>query len=125
MATKTFAQLQKQIAELQHEAAAVRAKEMVGVIESIRDAIGHYHLTVEHLFGVKPAEVAPPGKARAVGGQAAAKKTAAGRSSAKGRKVPVKYRDELGNTWTGRGSRPRWLRAAIEDGMSVEDFAVK
>src|SRR5262249_2726915 len=28
----------------------------------------------------------------------------AGRSSQKGRKVPVKYRDKSGNTWAGRGA---------------------
>ena len=29
-----------------------------------------------------------------------------GRSSLKGRKVPIKYRDRAGNTWAGRGAQP-------------------
>ncbi|HEX9272365.1 MAG TPA: H-NS histone family protein [Candidatus Binatia bacterium] len=49
-----------------------------------------------------------------------------GRGSAlKGRRVPIKYRDRAGNTWAGRGARPRWLVAAIKEGKKLEDFAVE
>ncbi len=27
-------------------------------------------------------------------------------------------------TWTGRGRKPRWVVAALEDGKSLEDFAI-
>jgi DNA-binding protein H-NS len=47
------------------------------------------------------------------------------RSSMKGRKVPVKYRDKEGNTWAGRGARPVWLREKIKAGAKLEDFAVQ
>ena len=36
----------------------------------------------------------------------------------------VKFRDEAGNTWVGRGPRPLWLRDALAAGRKVEDFAV-
>src|SRR5262245_62213430 len=36
-----------------------------------------------------------------------------GRSSLKGRKVAVKYRDKSGNTWAGRGAQPIWLREKL------------
>lgn len=42
-----------------------------------------------------------------------------------GTKRPVKYRDEKGNTWTGVGQRPRWLRAAMAAGATLEQFAVR
>jgi DNA-binding protein H-NS len=42
----------------------------------------------------------------------------------KGRKAPVKYRDRAGNTWAGRGAKPRWLVAAIKRGKKVEDFLI-
>jgi DNA-binding protein H-NS len=48
----------------------------------------------------------------------------AGRSSLKGRKVPVKYRDKSGNTWAGRGAQPRWLREKLKAGAKLEQFAV-
>jgi DNA-binding protein H-NS len=48
-----------------------------------------------------------------------------GRSSMKGRKVPVKYRDKEGNTWAGRGAHPVWLREKIKAGAKLDDFAVQ
>ena len=48
-----------------------------------------------------------------------------GRSSLKGIKVPPKYRGPGGETWAGRGARPRWLVAAIKKGKKLEDFAIE
>lgn len=39
-------------------------------------------------------------------------------------KRPVKYRDAKGNTWTGVGQRPRWLRDAMLAGAALSDFGV-
>jgi DNA-binding protein H-NS len=47
------------------------------------------------------------------------------RSSLKGQKVPVKYRDKEGNTWAGRGAQPVWLREKLKAGAKLEDFAVQ
>src|SRR5262245_11616295 len=46
-------------------------------------------------------------------------------SSRKGKKVPPKYRDRSGNTWAGRGAKPRWLVAAIKEGKKLEDFSIE
>src|SRR5262249_9703325 len=46
------------------------------------------------------------------------------RGSLKGRKVAAKYRSTSGETWAGRGARPRWLVAAIKRGKKVEDFLI-
>src|ERR1700730_14744850 len=46
------------------------------------------------------------------------------RSSLKGRKVPPKYRGPSGETWAGRGARPRWLVAAIKGGKKLADFLI-
>jgi DNA-binding protein H-NS len=46
------------------------------------------------------------------------------RSSLKGRKVAIKYRDKEGNTWAGRGAQPVWLREKLKAGAKLEDFAV-
>lgn len=35
------------------------------------------------------------------------------------------YRDAVGNVWTGRGRRPKWLVEALERGASVDDFKVR
>lgn len=43
----------------------------------------------------------------------------------KGSKIPAKYRDaSTGETWSGRGLQPRWLKAALAAGRRLEDFAV-
>jgi len=47
-------------------------------------------------------------------------------SRRKGSKVAVKYRDPRApsNQWTGRGMKPRWLRAYLEEGRGTGEFAV-
>jgi DNA-binding protein H-NS len=45
-------------------------------------------------------------------------------SSLKGRKVPPKYRSPKGETWAGRGARPKWLVAAMKKGRKMEDFLI-
>jgi DNA-binding protein H-NS len=45
-----------------------------------------------------------------------------GRSSPlKGKKVAAKFRGPAGETWTGRGARPRWLVAALKGGKRKLD----
>src|SRR5262249_7429680 len=46
------------------------------------------------------------------------------RSALKGRKVAPKYRGPGGETWAGRGARPRWLTALIKQGRKLEEFAI-
>ena len=47
-----------------------------------------------------------------------------GGSVLKGKKVPPKYRGPSGETWAGRGARPRWLVAAIKRGKKLDDFLI-
>ena len=47
-----------------------------------------------------------------------------GGSALKGRKVPPKYRSRSGETWAGRGAKPRWLVAAIKGGKRLDDFLI-
>ena len=46
------------------------------------------------------------------------------RSALKGRKVPPKYRGPSGETWAGRGARPRWLVDAAKGGKRLDDFLI-
>ena len=118
---KTLAQLNAQIAELQKKADAVKAKEAVGVIERIKEAIAHYGLTAADLGlsgraakGVKTVKVA---------GKVTVKKTR--KQAAKKPAGVIRYRDEVGNTWTGHGKRPRWFLAALESGKTPKDLEVQ
>jgi DNA-binding protein H-NS len=47
------------------------------------------------------------------------------RSRLKGTKVPPKYRSPSGETWAGRGARPKWLVAAMKRGKKMENFLIK
>lgn len=42
-----------------------------------------------------------------------------------GGKVAAKYRDAAtGDSWSGRGLQPKWLKAALAAGKKLSDFAV-
>jgi DNA-binding protein H-NS len=70
----------------------------------------------------KKAAAAAPKAPNAPKMQRAAKSTRAGKALGK---VAIKYRNkETGDTWTGRGLKPRWLAAALAAGKSLADFAV-
>jgi DNA-binding protein H-NS len=54
-----------------------------------------------------------------------AAKSAPRGSASKGSKVAPKYRNPAtGDTWSGRGLQPKWLRAAVAAGRKVEEFLV-
>ena len=42
----------------------------------------------------------------------------------KGRKIAPKYRGPGGETWAGRGARPRWLVDALKGGKKLDDFLI-
>jgi DNA-binding protein H-NS len=41
-----------------------------------------------------------------------------------GKKVAPKYKGPNGETWTGRGLKPRWLAEALQGGSKIEDFLI-
>ena len=49
-----------------------------------------------------------------------------GSRSTKGKPVPAKYMnpDNPGETWAGRGRKPKWLVAKLDKGEKITDFAI-
>jgi DNA-binding protein H-NS len=41
-----------------------------------------------------------------------------------GKKIAPKYRGPDGQTWTGRGLKPRWLVEALKGGKKIESFLI-
>jgi len=113
--TKSYASIVKQIETLKAEAEKARRKEVDGVISRIRTAIDAYQLTAADLGFVTKAKT--PKKTAA--------KTKVRRKGAAKAPLVVKYRNDSGGTWGGRGKRPQWLRDALNAGKSLADFAVK
>jgi DNA-binding protein H-NS len=62
--------------------------------------------------------------ARLDGGRKNGGGRSAGTSALKGLKVPPKYQGPDGETWAGRGARPKWLTALLDQGHDIEEFAV-
>ena len=61
---------------------------------------------------------------RAIAVAGGARVVRGGGSALKGKKVPPKYRGPSGETWAGRGVRPRWLVAAIKGGKKLDDLLI-
>jgi DNA-binding protein H-NS len=38
--------------------------------------------------------------------------------------VEAKYRGPAGESWSGRGLMPKWMKALVAEGKSKQDFAV-
>jgi DNA-binding protein H-NS len=90
-------------AELEKQIEDTRQQEKADAIAQVRA------LMAEH--GLSAADLSLRNKAPTKGGT--------------GRKVPPKYRDPAtGNTWSGRGLQPKWLRAALSSGRKLTDFAL-
>ena len=120
MAT-SLTRVNAQIAKLQRQADALKAKEATGVISRIREAIDRYGLTASDL-GLSVNR--PIGRAigRPSGRPAAGKPATRAKSKTKG---VIKYRDNEGNSWTGHGRAPSWYKSAIASGKTQADLLVK
>ena len=118
---RSLAQIKQQIAKLHDEAHAIEDKERVDVIKRIQAAMAHYSLTADDLLAARPKRGRPRKDAAKT---IAPSRSAVGRSARKGKKVPPKFGDGSGNTWTGRGNRPRWLVAALAEGKTMDQFAL-
>jgi DNA-binding protein H-NS len=99
------AALERQTSELDRQLQDARKAERAGVIAHIKQLLAVNGLTVVDL-GLKAA--------------------AATRSSAAaGSKVAPKYHNaETGETWSGRGLQPKWIKVALAAGKTLEQLKV-
>jgi len=88
-------------ASLEKEIESTRRKEKTDAIAKVRALMSEYGLSATDLTG----------------------KAASKSGGAKGTKVAVKYRNRAtGDTWSGRGLQPKWLKAALASGRKIEEF---
>lgn len=105
----SYAELQKKIKELQDQAEQVRKREVEAVIQDIKEKIALYHIDAKDLgFFEKNAQ----------------EKKKPASQSAKTKNATIKYRDEDGNAWSGRGARPHWLKEKLDNGRKLEEFEI-
>ncbi len=111
----TYLDLKAEIDKLQAQAEKAKASERTDVLSRIKQAIEVYDFTA--------ADLGLPTKGRKAGAPAKTIKKL-GRKPGPKAKAAVKYKDDAGNAWGGRGPRPAWLRKALESGATLESFAV-
>ena len=105
-----MATLQELIAQkeaLDRQIDQTRTEERDQAVEKVKALMSEYGLTAADLGGR--------------GSSKTSRKAKAGIGS----KVAAKYRNtSTGESWSGRGLQPRWLKAAIAGGRKIGDFAV-
>jgi DNA-binding protein H-NS len=74
-------------------------------------------------FSAPPAEVVAPVEKPAAKAPARKTKKASPGAATKKPASSAKYSDGAGNSWTGRGPMPKWMKAAIASGKKREDFS--
>ena len=103
----TLQELMAQKEALERQIDQTRSQARAEAIEKVRALMAEYGLTAADLGRNGPAKPA--------------RKTKTGT----GAKVAAKYRNtSTGETWSGRGLQPRWLKAALASGRKLTDFAV-
>ena len=122
-------EIQSQIEKLQKQAAEIKSREFDKTVKQILTMMEAFGITLRDLQQAggkaprKPA--AKKGKTtRPAAKKAVAKKMVRKSSVPKGAKLAVKYRGPKGETWSGRGSMPRWMAEFVAVGKSRESFAV-
>lgn len=107
MAKVQLGELLAQRAALEKQIADAQRNQRADAIFQIKTLMSEYGLTLADI-GAKSTSVPKP---------APAKKVKA--------KVAAKYRNSAtGETWTGRGLKPKWLAAAIAGGRTLQEFAL-
>ena len=89
-----------QRAALDEQIAQTKDRERADAIAKVKSLMAEYGLSIADLSARVPKAV-------------------------KASKVAVKYRNQAtGETWSGRGLQPKWLKAAITGGAKLDDFHV-
>lgn len=108
------AQLAEVDAQLQAREAAERKSKRSEALKSIKSMMAFAKLTADDLakeFGKRPVTRMSPGEPKP--------------SALTGIKLPPKYRHWVtGETWSGRGLQPKWLKARLAAGDTLEQFRV-
>lgn len=98
----TFKELQDQIAKLKQDAEEVRLKEIDGAIAQIKSLMNDYGITVQDI--------------ESSGRRKGSKATSLSN---------VQFKDDSGNTWSGRGRMPAWLKGKDKEKFRVNWFRAK
>ncbi len=121
MKESSYAELKAELEALQKRTEQARLAEIQAVAQRAAAMLNEYQVSLAELraAGYRPADdlAKRVGRPRRAGGSAEPKTSSA---------REVKFRDPSneGNTWSGRGARPKWIREALAAGRTLESFRV-
>jgi DNA-binding protein H-NS len=98
----TYLELQKQISTLQEKAEKLRIAELESVINDIKSKMTEYNITAKDLGF-----------------------TNRSKKQKNTEPIPPKYKNKKGETWSGRGRQPQWIKDIIASGKSIESFLIR
>lgn len=105
MAKTALQNLLEQKAEIEKQIAEAQRTQRAEAIAQVKALMAEYGLTLADIGSRASAPTAKPAAAP--------------------RKVAAKYRNPAtGETWSGRGLKPKWLNAALAQGRSIGEFAL-
>lgn len=98
-------EIQKQIAELQAQAAEIKTREFNEKIAMIKETMATYGISMEDIQGKSA-------KAPKSGGKTSASP------------APAKFKGPNGESWSGRGLAPKWLKGLIDQGHTKDEYLI-
>jgi DNA-binding protein H-NS len=102
----TLQELLAQKAALEKQIAETQRQERADAIAKVKSLMAEYGLTAADIVGKTNSAPRP-------------------QAASAGKKVAPKYRNpDTGETWTGRGLQPNWLKTALAGGKKLGDFAI-
>lgn len=115
--TSTYEKITREIEALKKKAETARKHEAAEMVALIKSGIALYGLTAQDL-GLTPS-------AKAAQWLPKTPLTSGRKTKADAFSAPAsKYSDGAGRSWSGRGPRPAWVKAAIDAGRSLDDMLV-
>ena len=101
----SVSELMAQKAAIEKQIAEARREEKAGAIAQVKALMSEHDLTLADI--------------------SSRSKGTSDRGPRTGSKVAPKYRNTAtGDTWSGRGLQPKWLKAALTSGRKLSDFAI-
>ena len=108
--------IQLQIEKLQKQASQIKAKEFHKTVLEIREKM--------HAFGISVKDLQPAKSLNSTVGATTKKTAKTAVKKTVSAPVAAKYRGPEGQTWTGRGLTPRWLKTLLDQGRTKEEFLI-
>lgn len=118
-------QLLEQRAAIEAEINALQSTERSAALAQIRSIVAQHGISAHDLLSATAYALPPTRQRRNGADHPVDGPRALQKHPLTGVKAPIKYRNrKTGDTWSGRGLRPRWLQAELAAGRSLEQFAV-